>query len=175
MSSLSDAAEFAQRWAENQRGMVAVADALKNLGSMEQATSERKAALDAATKAHEDKKKEVADVEAKLAAANAQHEAALSAHDAELMTRSENATASAATIIEDARSKARTMIAEAEAEVARVQADHANTLAGMKAELDAHREALIEAQQAKTETEQAHHTLAERIEAMRETARGLLG
>ena len=78
--NLTEAAEFAARWADTQRGMVAFADAVQHLGAMENATAERQAALEAATKAHEAKVAELEDARSQLESLRQEHAATIDTH-----------------------------------------------------------------------------------------------
>lgn len=172
--NLSEAADFAARWAENQRGMLMVSEALRGLGSMEQATKERKKALDEATKAHEAKKAEIASAEAHLAALNARHDVVSQAHSEMLNGASADAAAKAELIVAGARKQAEALIASAKSEADRFQVASRQAQTAAMAELEAAKRELAETRQAQSGVQAAHVDLAAKIDAMKATARGLL-
>lgn len=169
--NLSDAAQFAERWAENQRGMVAVAETLRDLGSMEQATKERRAALDAATKEHEAKKAEMATAEAALAKTKDQHAAEAHRQSAALAQMTTDAKAQADRLVADAKASAASMIEAARAEVDATQRAHASKIVATNKDLEAARADLAAVRKAIAESEGQHAELTPKIEALRATAR----
>lgn len=85
MSMLSDAADVALQAGEKLQAFIMVAEALKSLGSIEDATEERKKALVVAINAHEDMLVQVDTAKADLAAAQTQHAQDLEACQAKIV------------------------------------------------------------------------------------------
>lgn len=175
MTSFSEAAEFAQRWADNQRGMVMISDVLRDLGSMELATKERQAALETATRALEAKKAEVRMAESDLGKLKEQHAADAEMHVTKAGQITEASEMRAADIIAVAARRSKEMLDAADAETARIQAAHAQTMAAAGHELQAARNELANIRKAIAQASAEHAELVPKFEAMREAARGLLG
>lgn len=175
MATLFEAAEFAMRWAENQRGMVAVAEVLQTLGSLDQALKERKEALDAATKAHEAKLAEVAVVRQEMAALSPKWDAEIEAHRMRVVEWAAKHKREADAAIAETKRQTDMLVAAAKAEIELIQQAHSETMDARTAELAAIATASEEAQKKLEAANEAHYDIQTRVAEMRAAALRVVG
>lgn len=172
--TLSEAAEFAGRWAETQRGMVAVAEVLKTLGPIEQAIGERQAALDTVTQAHEAVLIELQEAQARLVSLHDHHAEKSDAHAAELSQTVAITEAQAAQIIVDAERQAAEVVEVAHAAFRQAQSEHARSMIEMNQQLEMIKRSVADAQKAHEATLVEHDAVAKRMERLKAAARSIL-
>ena len=172
--STFDAAEFAERWADNQRGMAEVAAALRSIGSFDQAIAERRKALEKLAEEHAAKHAEKAEVEKALADIRASHVADVDTHETCLAQSTNSANSLAEAIIADARDQVAKLIeaAQHDMEVARAghdaaMNDAAATAANEQAKADGFRNEIASMRA-------EHEMLVAKIEDMKTAARKAL-
>lgn len=175
MTDFNAAADFARRATERNKDIAALGEALKEIGSIEQARAERQAALDAVIE-------ERRVIDEQMAAAKSEHAAFLASRAEDLSKHQDaadairdDALAAADEIKARAASAAEDAIKAANAEVARIQSAHADTmrvaneeLAGVRAELETAKRDL---DAANTDRD----AVAKSIQDMRVLARNALG
>lgn len=175
MSKLSDTADAAIQFGEKFRAVAEIGVVLKSLGSIEQATEERKAALVTATAAHEAKLAEVATAQAELDAARAAQADELAASQAEVKQILSDARTAAADLKGKAQTKADAVIAAATAEVARIQDNHAQTMNAAQASLETTRATLDEIQGRVNAAVAEHAAVKKKTDALRKAAQSIVG
>lgn len=121
MTKLSDAADRLLAMAEQQQALVDVANAVREIGRLDQAIQERRDGYAKATQEHEAKLAEVENATAKLSALNAGHEAAITAHEASIAQSADVARNEAESIVRKAQAEAAEMIEIAKRDVASIQ------------------------------------------------------
>lgn len=175
MADLLQAAESVRRWVEKQRDIIALGDALKEIGSIDQARSESQAALDKVNAEHTAKVAELAAVKTELPSVIAARAKEVEAHKATLQGLTDAANKNAEGIVDRAKKMAADTISAANAEAARVQKAHGETMTGLAAELMAKRGELADVQRQIAIARNEHDTLQANIAAMRKAARAVVG
>ena len=173
--SIADAAEFAERWAENQRGMVEVAAALRSIGSLEQAIQERVMALEALASVYLTKQAEITDAEKALAGIRADHGDATNAHDMCLMQSADAASADAVAVLYAANAQAAAIVEAARRDMEDARAVHDATMAVAVLELRAEQDSASGLRAEIAALTADHDALAAKIEDMKAAARNALG
>lgn len=136
MSALDAAADGLVSYAEGLRPVFAVADALKELGSLDNALSERRNAYQAAVATHEDMRVKIDNANAILRDLKAQEDAALKQTNDMIQGLADDAAAQRVAILEAAQKQASDLIAAASVEITRIQQDHAAIMAINQQALD---------------------------------------
>ena len=175
MADFNETAEFVRRWAERQRDIIALGDALKEIGSVSLAATERKAALDKMTE-------DLQTATDSLAAKKAEHEAFMAGrakdiedHQTAAQAIADKAQADANMIVTQAQANAKLVIAAANDEAARIQKAHADTMGAANTELQSVRSQLDAAKSELVTAVAEQADIAKKIQDMRDLARATLG
>lgn len=174
MAKMDDAADAVMGLAERLRGIFDLADVVKGLGSIENATAERKAALVTATTEHEAKLAEIETAKGEMADYAAWKASDLEKHKVAAVGLVDDATKEAAEIRTRAHVEADSVANRAAAEVQDIQAAHAKTMAGKTAELETARASLAEIQKAVDSAKAELAAVQQKSEAMKQAARSML-
>ena len=129
MSELDAAADSFIQWTERNKAILELGATLKKIGSIENATVERKQALSVAAAAHEDMLVQVAAAKTDLESVKAAHAATLADHQNTLTGMTAAAEAAAEGIREKGRQDAAHIVATAKANTDAELAAHANKMA----------------------------------------------
>jgi peptidoglycan hydrolase CwlO-like protein len=175
MSNLSDAAEAISQMAEKYSAIVAVADVLKNLGSLEQAAAERKAAYDEAAKKQDDMLASVDEAAEHLAALHENIEIGQLDAEADAKAVVEAAKADAEAIKKDARNDADGVLAAAKTEAAAAIANANSTLANLASKTVAARNELNSVLSDVEDAQKALVSAQAAMDDLKKTAQNILG
>lgn len=175
MTDFNAAAEYVRRYAEKQRDIIALGEALKEIGMVDQATKEHQATLDKVTA-------QLAKATDELGAAKKEHTAflkgrveELATHKAALEAVTDAANKSAAATIVRANEAAKNILDAANAEVSRMQSAHAMVMVDGREELQAVRTEL-DTIRGEIETARIDHDLIlKSTQEMKKLARMALG
>lgn len=172
--SIFNLVEFTERWAKDYEQMLALSKTLRSLGSLEQATEERRAAHAAAVRDHEAKMAEIAIANDELDALRSRQAAELMSHAAAMDSITAEANARAVRIVSEAEETAAGLAEGVNVEVSRARDAHEETMASLSAQVAALRSEL-DVKRGEIERAAAEHAdLSKKIEAIRATARGVL-
>lgn len=174
MAQLDAAADSLIAFAAKFRPVLDVADALKSLGSVENAIVERKAGLERATADHEAALAKVEAAKADLANIAQTKESEMSAHVTMLAAMAEKAKSEAEAIVNKAKADAAALISDAQAHVCTIEDNHATIMASANAELTSTKQSLSEAQSALAAVNAEHDTVSQRIAALKAAAASVL-
>lgn len=175
MTDFNAAAEFVRRWAEKQRDIIALGDALKEIASIDQAAKERQEALDKLIEQHETRLAEIKTVEADHKAWLVQREAVLADHRDSIRDITDTAKREAREVISSAEITAQNTINAANTEVERIQNDHVRALKSLNEELATARAEFETVTRNLDDTRAEHATLVRTMEEMRGLAKAALG
>lgn len=174
-TKLDNALEKLGQWVERNQAIMDLAEALKDIPSIDQAVAERKAALVTATAEHEAVKAQLEGKRQELAQAESDHAEALQANAAEALGVLETARASAASILDKAKADAKSIVTAANDEAGRVQAAHDASMVSARQELAATRAALAEASGNLDDAKAQHTAVTQQIEDLKRAAKTVLG
>lgn len=171
MSSIDEAADALRVFAEGLRPVFDVADRLKEMGSIENATRERKEALARATAEHEEAVAENTRSVDRFHRALAAQAETLAANVKKAASLLEEADAAAERIVAEANAKAVTILAEARIEVERATKAHAAEMAEIEKQLMTIKEEAANALARRDEAVAHHGKILKSVEEMKEAAR----
>lgn len=175
MPTLSDTADQVLGLGERFRAILDMADTLKTLGSIEQATSEATAALATAQAARDEMLSLVATAKTDLGNLVSTKDAALTAAQKDAQDLVDGAKTIAEGLVLDAKSQAASLIDEARTAVARIEDNHAGVMASANDALVATRQTLDEIQQKVNAKQAEHDALQANIVTMQTAAKTALG
>lgn len=154
MSKLSNAVDQLHAWAEQQRAIVDLADALKGVASVDLATDEAQARLDAARSAEEEAKTALAAMQGQVVEATANRDRIIAEAKVQASAILEAGAAKGKGVIDNAAANAASIMKQAntQAEAIRMQASNdavvAHELAAKaRAELAGGKQAIMQAQE----------------------------
>lgn len=172
--NFNEAAEFVRRWAEKQRDIVALGDALKEIGAIDHARAEQQAELDKVVAQKESLAAEIAADQASHAAFMAGRDKDLAAHRAEAGAIMAAANAEATRISARSAAAAQQSAAASLGEASRARDVHVAAMHAAELELAA-KQSQLDAATSDLETVRAEHlAVVEQIQAMRDAARNAL-
>lgn len=174
MSKIDDAFEQVVGLAEKFKAILDVADEVKKIGSLEQATAERKAALDRAVADHIKAKLELDAVVQQVADAKTAYESLLEVQQIGLTESVSQAEAKAAELVADAEVQAQEILKNAHEQA---QAAWDKSEEAMDARMNALNDIdnkIAEAQVALTAIKTEHDATAAAIDALKSAAKAVL-
>lgn len=175
MSKIDDAADQVLGLADRFRGILEVADVIKSIGSLDQAVTERQAALEAVTEQHEAAKAELATTGTELYALRATQADELAQHKKDCDALSVTATEEAANIRSQARTIADTLVESTQLDMAsRIRATDA-VIAEKQSELSDLQSKIDDATKALADITATHEATSQRVDALRAAAKSVLG
>lgn len=175
MSKIDDAADQVIGFAERFRGLLDIADVIKSMGSLEQAAAERKTALAAVTKEHEAAKAELAATKAEIDAARAAQADDLAQHkkiSGEVVAK---AREDADDIIDQANIDAKALATTTMNQLGIVQKNHDEAIAAKRSILSDLDDQIASARAALAGIKATHESTSQGIEALKATAKSVLG
>lgn len=170
MAQIDAAADALVNYAETLRPLFDVAEALKGLGSLEQAISERKTALASAAAQHDDLKTQLNAANDELNAMREAKSEEMKAADERIQAMLAEATTQADSMTTSAQKLADELVANARDEVTRVQIVNDAAVTYARAELAKVNEQLAEAVATRDQAILDTADAAVQMEKMRETA-----
>lgn len=174
MSDLTIAVDAALRMEAQWKGFFDVCAELKKLGSIEQATTERQAALNAVAAKYEKAKADLADLTAKIAADRMTWSAEQAALQSSLKEQAESARKDAEAIVERARREAAVHAESAKAQDAQEYAAHQKIIQGMKEQIDRARKDAAAARAERDDLLRESERIAEKIVELKQAAQKVL-
>lgn len=174
MSNIDDAADQVIGLAEKLRGIIALADVIKSIGSIDQAISERKAALDNATATTATAQGLLADVQAAIVNARKDQQEKLAQHQQECDAYSQRATMDAAEIVRQARAQAADLTAAAQEAMDASNQTHVNLIAEKQSRLTDLQKSIEKAEQGLATISASYDETAARVDALKVAAKSVL-
>lgn len=171
MSSIDEAADALRVFAEGLRPVFDVADRLKEMGSIENATRERREALARVTAEHEEAVADNARSADRFHRALAAQAETLEANVKKAASILEEADAAAERIVAEANAKADGIVAAARTEVERAIKAHAAEMAEIEEQLMTLKEEAANAIARRDEAVVHHGKVLQSVEEMKEAAR----
>ncbi len=146
MSRLSDAADAALQWAEKNRAVVELADVLKDIGSIEQATDEAKVALALAAADRDVMRAELDSVKQALEKSKALVASTTSDAEKTVQALLDDGRRAAQGIVERGQTEAASMLADAQTKINNATAVHAANMTAAREQLAQLKQAVSECQ-----------------------------
>lgn len=175
MSKISESADALLQYAEKHRSILDVANELKKIGSIENATEERQKALTEATSAHEAKKAALADAQQRLAATDETIKGTLDAAQTQAEAIIAASRAEAERLTGMATQAAKDVAEAATAQVGRIKSDHEMAMHGTLIELTRLRQDVTDAELRLRDINAEYDSVAEKIATMKAAAQKALG
>lgn len=173
MSDYSEAAGHVQSLAEKFRGILDLADALKGLGSVDQAIEESKAALKQAQAAKNDALQELKKVQDAIKGVNDKQRDEKIVYDKYLVDVKEQALIEAQKIKDSAKASAESTIKAAQDEVLRIESLHKNKMDVINTELTKINSDLKNKQGLLNEAASQHDDLQQKMNNLKDQARAV--
>lgn len=174
MGKINEAADQLLAFVERLKPLTDVAEALRGIGSVEQATVDTRKAYEAATRDWEAMKTGVASAESSLQSLRAQMKDEIAAHEENIKRLSENASLAAEAIISEAKLSAEGIVALARSEVKAVVDTHGKKMVSAKQKLEEVTKQVEDAGRLRDEALAHHAEVTTLIEDLREQARKVL-
>jgi len=174
MSKLSDSADQLLAWADRQQAIMDVAAALKEVGSLDQAISERKAATAQATIDRDAVLTQLNQAKTDLDSLIAANASEKDQHAQRLQASSAATAKEADGIIAKARADAAVLIQNARDNAAHIQANHEQTMVALNGSLDAVRAKLADTQAALEAAHTEHESVKQKTAALKAAAQDIL-
>lgn len=179
MSNLQEGADTLRNWGEKLRSVLALADDLQAISSLENAKAEREAAFtetvkkhEAAEAAHQDT---LAELGAQAAAKRAELADAMAAHEARLQATGERASRDAQAIIDKAKAEAKALVDDARASMADEEAAHNGRLAKVKGAITGAQANLDDINGRLAAAKSEHATISGKLAAIKAEAKKMAG
>lgn len=174
MANTQDGIAAIKRLVEQLDPLRSVADALTQIGSLDDAITSRKAAHAEAVTAHEAAKTALAATLAETEKAHAAHAQELADHQTAVAAMTADAQAAAAKIRDAASRQAQEIVGNAHKDATAAQAAAQTTMGQLQAQLAATRKDIAEANTELANITTQHQQASANIEAMKQTAQAFL-
>ncbi len=175
MSKIDDAAEEVLRFEEKFRGLIKVAEVIRDIGSLDQAIAERTAARDQVVQEHEAAKINLTATRAALEILRQTIADERTQHQTACAALSEKASREAAAIVNQAHNDANALKAKTTEELNADRRDHDRQISGSLADLAAIERKIDEAHATLAAVTATHEATLQRVDALKAAAKSVLG